>query len=424
MINILDITFKDLTRSFRNAFAVGMAVVAPLLLVGLIYFAVGGASNGNTDLPAVKLGVVNADFLPAGAPLERPLGNDLRNMFFEASVESWITSHDYADEASARLALDRQEIGVVIIIPPDFSKRILDGNMDVHLRIIGDPTLMVAPQVVRNMVSAMLDGVIGGVIAVQTVNERYRALGLQPDPVQIQALIERYARWQADFQEDMLQHTDRAALMMIPPAGNKASTSSGQQVFRLMMAGQMAFFAFFTGAYSMTSLLREDEEGTLPRLFTTPVRRSSILAGKFLSVFLSLIVQGLVLIVAARYAFGISWGGPLTVALALSGQVFAAAGLGVLLISFVKTTRQAGPVLGGGLTLLGMLGGLFTVGLSMPETFTRLAVFTPQGWVIKAWNVALSGQPASELVFPVTVLAVMGLVMFLVGTMTFRKRFA
>ena len=40
-MKILDIAFKDLTRSFRSAFAVGMMFVAPLLITGLIYFAFG-----------------------------------------------------------------------------------------------------------------------------------------------------------------------------------------------------------------------------------------------------------------------------------------------------------------------------------------------------------------------------------------------
>jgi ABC-2 type transport system permease protein len=186
----------------------------------------------------------------------------------------------------------------------------------------------------------------------------------------------------------------------------------------------MVFFAFFTGAYSMMSILREDEEGTLARLFTTPVPRTSVLAGKFISVFLSVIVQGVVLITAAHFAFRVNWGTPLAVVLALTGQVIVAAGLGVLLISFVNTTQQAGPILGGGLTALGILGGLFTSGLQLPEAFTMLAIFTPQGWVIKAWNIVLNGQPLTEQIGPFAVLMVMGVVMFVIGARLFQKRLA
>ena len=72
-MKILDIAFKDLTRSFRSAFAVGTMVVAPLMLIGLIYFAFGGASSGTSDLPAVKVGVVCSDKLPADVLLDHPI---------------------------------------------------------------------------------------------------------------------------------------------------------------------------------------------------------------------------------------------------------------------------------------------------------------------------------------------------------------
>jgi ABC-2 type transport system permease protein len=424
MMKTLDIAFKDLTRSFRSAFLVGVTVVAPLLLVGLIYFAIGGTSSGTSDLPVAKVGVVNADRLPADDPLGQPLGEDIRRLFFDESVESWITASDYTDEASARAAVDKQEIDLAVVIPQDFTESFLTGETNSQVLIISDPTMNVALQMVQNMLTATLDGVVGSGIALQTVVERFQMVGLQPDPPQIQALIDRYDTWYAGFQRDMIHDPDRAPLVMISPVAEGASEDSLQKVLGLMMAGQMVFFAFFTGTYSMMSILREDEEGTLARLFTTPVRRTSILAGKFLSVFLSVVVQSIVLIVAARYAFGIDWGEPVAVVLALVGQVVVAAGLGVLLISFVKTTQQAGPVLGAGLTALGMLGGLFTQGMQVPEAFTLLAIFTPQGWVIKIWKVVLSGQPLPELMTSFIVLMVMGIVMFAIGAMIFRRRFA
>ncbi len=113
-------------------------------------------------------------------------------------------------------------------------------------------------------------------------------------------------------------------------------------------------------------------------------------------------------------------------ALALLGQVVAASGLGVLLIAFVKTSKQGGPVLGGGLTALGMLGGLFTANMpnAMPAAFKLLANFTPQGWVLKAWNLALSGAAPADLLLPFLVTLVMGAVMFVSGAVLFRRRFA
>ena len=426
-MKILDIAFKDLTRSFRSMFAVGMMVVAPLLLTGLIYFAFGSMSSGNVSMTAIKVGVVNADQLPADSMLDAPIGDNIRSMFFDESVKSWITASDYADETSARSAIDKQEIGVAVIIPQNFTTRYLSGEKDAQVLIVSDPTLSIGPAVVEDMVTMMVDAVAGGGIAIQTITERQQANGTQVDPAQIPSWIERFGSWYTDFQRDLFHRPDEAALVLVAPSAGE--TETGDPLQKMMggtMAGQMIFFAFFTAGYAMTSLLAESEEGTLARLFTTPTDRTSILTGKFVAVFITVILQGLVLMIAGYLAFGIQWGKPLSVTLALIAQVIAASGLGVLLISFVKSTKQSGPVMGGGLTVLGMLGGLFTANIpgGMPAAFNTLANFVPQGWVLKSWRLALDGAPIADLFVPFIATVVMGILMFAIGARMFRRRFA
>jgi ABC-2 type transport system permease protein len=423
-MKILDIAIKDLTRSFRSLFAIGMTIVAPLLLIGLISLAFGGAFNGSPNLPAISVGIYNADTLSDTSILAEPLGTNIRSVFIDESVQSWITATDFSSELSLRAALDRREIGVAILIPANFSDRFLVGDRDTQVLILSDPTLTIAPQVTENMVTAMLDGVSGGEIAIETILERQKIQGVQPDPEQITSLIDRYSAWYRDFQRDLFHNPKSAALKMVAPTGEMSSENPIQQMLGLMMAGQMVFFAFFTGTYSMMSILEENEEGTLARLFTLPLNRTTILAGKFLAVFLMLVVQGIVLLIAAHFIFKIQWGDPKMVILALLGQVVAAAGLGVLLISFVKPSRQAGPILGGALTALGMLGGLFTANITMPEAFNRLATFTPQGWVVRGWKIVLNGQPATDLLLPLLVMLVVGVIMFMIGAFRFHRRFA
>src|SRR5512139_769466 len=377
-MKILDIAFKDMTHSFRSVFAIGMMVVAPLMLTGLIYMAFGGMSGGDVSMTPITVGVVNQDQLVDNSLLDAPIGDNIRSMFFDESVRSWITASDYADEDSARAAVDNEEIGVAIIIPANFTDRLLSGKKDTPVLIVSDPTLSIGPAVVEDMVTMMIHGMTGGGIAIETIMERLQINGQQPDPAQLPAWIQRYSDWYKDFQRDLFHHPDQAVLVVVAlSAGENGTTDPIQQMMGLTMAGQMIFFAFFTGAYSMMSILNEDEDGTLARLFTTPTDRTSILTGKFVAVFITVIVQGLVLMIAGRYVFGINWGEPASVALALTGQVIAATGLGVLLIAFVKSTRQAGPVLGGGLTALGMLGGLFTANMpnAMPAAMNMIANF-------------------------------------------------
>ena len=137
-----------------------------------------------------------------------------------------------------------------------------------------------------------------------------------------------------------------------------------------IMAGMLIFFVFFMGANGAESIIREDEQGTLARLFTTPTSLAAILGGKFLGVVVSLCIQIVLLLLASSLLFGIQWGQAATVTPGVAlGLIVASAGFGVMLMSFIKNSRQTGPVLGGVMTLTGMLGGLFTT--SIP-TFRRV----------------------------------------------------
>jgi ABC-2 type transport system permease protein len=422
-MKILDIALKDLIRSTRSLFLIGMAFAAPLLLTALIYFAFGSIAGGDVSMPNISVGVVNMDVLPADAPLDAPLGENIRSMFFDESVQSWIHASDYPDEAAARAAVNAQEIGVAVIIPATFTEDYLAGRKDTAVTILQDPTLSIGPTVVRDMVTSLLDGVAGGGVAFKVLNERVEANGQTLDPASIPTFFERYSTWYANFQRAMFHSPEKAALAVKSPAEKSDMGDSVRTMMGTVMSGQLIFFSFFTGAYAMMSILQESEEGTLARLFTTPTDRTTILAGKFLAVLFTVIIQGVVLLVAGHFMFGINWGETGSFVLSFMGQMFASVGLAVLLVSFVQNSKQGGLVFGGALTTLGMISGLFTTNIEI-EAFELMGNFTPQGWVLKAWKLSLAGSPAGELIVPFLVLVAMGIVMFAIGAVLFRRRFA
>ena len=407
-MKILDIALKDLVRSMRSLFLIGMAFAAPLLLTALIYFAFGSIAGGDLSKPDTSVGIVNLDVLPAGAQLDTWLGGNIRSMFFDESVQSWITASDYPDEASARAAVDAQEIGVAVIIPATFTEDYLAGKKDTAVTILQDPTLSIGPTVVQEMVTSLLDGVAGGGVAFNVLNERMEASGQTLDPATIPTFFERYSNWYADFQRALFHSPEKAALVTTSPADKGDMGDPVRSMMGTVMSGQLIFFSFFTGAYAMMSILQESEEGTLARLFTTPTSRTTILAGKFLAVLFIVIIQGVVLLVAGHFMFRINWGSAGSFTLSLLGQMFASVGLAVLLVSFVQNSKQGGFVFGGALTTLGMISGLFTTNIDI-AAFDLMGNFTPQGWVLKAWKLSLAGQPAGELIVPFLVLVAMGI---------------
>jgi ABC-2 type transport system permease protein len=191
------------------------------------------------------------------------------------------------------------------------------------------------------------------------------------------------------------------------------------------MIAMTIFFAFFMGANSAESIVREDEGGTLQRLFTTPTSHADILGGKFAAVVLTLVVQVVVLLLASSLIFGIHWGQLPAVASVTLGLIVVAAGFGVLLMSLIQNTRQTGPVMGGVMTLTGMLGGLFTSGIpNMPAAFDTVRLAMPQGWAMYGWELAVDGAGVGRVLLPVAVMLGLGALFFGIGVIRFRKRFA
>ena len=420
MHKVFDIAFNDLRLNFRSLFAIGMMFVAPLLVTGLIYFAFGNGSSSSTSIQPIRVALTNLD---APANGKKSIAQSLVDMMYDSSLSSWIKVTQAGNEETARSLVDRQEAGVAIVIPIDFTKTINHGKGPGGIQIIQDPTLSIGPAVVKNMIEMYLDGINGFRILVQLVSDHISKAQKPITGDTILNTVDEYKNWYKDFQDTLFHTSDHLNIQAPGSGGNETSSGMGQ-LMGAVLAGQMLFFAFYTGAYAMMSILREQEQGTLARLFTTPTQRVVILSGKFLAVFLMVLVQSIVMLAVGALAFGVHWGQPGSILLMVTGQVVAAGGLGVFLISFVKTSKQAGPVLGAGLTMLGMLGGLFTSNVQMPEAFARLALFTPQGWAISGWKISMSAAPASDLVLTFAVLVVLGSGLFTTGSFIFQRRFA
>jgi len=421
-MKLLDIALKDLVHSFRSLFAVGMMFVAPLVITGLIYMAFGGISTGRGkfDLPDLKVAVVNLDLPVAGQPA---LGKMVSEFLKDKAMPAWLIVSELPDEASSRAALEKQEIGAAVIIPPGFSKAVYDPQAKAEILVLQDPALSLGPSFIKTVLEMFIEGISGTRVAITVAQQGFTAAGLEFDPATLQNVVRQFSTWYTALQQN-LKHADQPLLQIQSPANLAQNSDPMAQIIALIMVGQLIFFSFYTGAYSMTSILREDEEGTLARLFTTPTPRTTILAGKFLAVYVMVLVQAMILMIISNAVFHIHWGQPLTIALVTLGQVAAAGGLGVFLISLVKNSRQSGPVLGGGLTAAGMLGGLFTVAITMPVAFTTVSLLTPQGWALKAWRLALTGASVGEILLPVGMLLMLGLIFFTAGALIFRKRFA
>ena len=418
-MKVLDVAFKDLKRVFHSAFALVMMFGAPLLIAGLLYFAFGGLASGagSFDLPLTRVVVANLD--KGGAPSGAfEAGEMLVKFLQDEDLADVLVVTRMPDEAGARAAVDSRQAGVALIIPPAFTQAALAGGQEAAVTLYQDPTLTIGPGIVKDLVNHFMDGFSGARIAASVTDVRLRSGGVQPDPGLVQGATLQYAAY-------LNSSSHAAAFEVVSPSGQEPGPESGSAMIGPIMASMLIFFVFFMGANGAGSIVREHEEGTLARLFVTPASRLTILAGKFVGVFVTLLIQTAVLLMASALLFHISWGRPLSVGLVTLALILVATGFGVMLMSFVKNSRQTGPVLGGVMTLTGMLGGLFTNGIpNIPPALEKASLSMPQGWALQAWKLSLAGSPAGEILFPALVLVAMGMVFFAIGLVLFRKRFA
>ena len=205
---------------------------------------------------------------------------------------------------------------------------------------------------------------------------------------------------------------------------NAAQTQSAfAQILVAIGSGQAVFFALFTAQFGLLSIYDEQKQGTLARIMAAPIPRASILVGKLVGNFFSVLLQVLILLLALTVIVSIVegepqfiWGSNLplvlltTVVLAIS-----VSGVGVFIVGLARTAEQArimGPIVN---STLAALGGVF--GFSLPLFASQ---FSPIYWGTNAFSKLAQGNP--DIGLNLIILLVQGSVMFIIGTWLFSRR--
>ncbi len=430
-----DIAFKDMTRSFRSAFAIVFMFVIPLLVTGMFYFMFGNtAQNGGFNLPKTKVVLANLDKggpkfqvnpknIPGGKKADT-MGELVVNILQSDEVADLVQISFAQSAEAARASVDNQTYQVAIIIPPDFSHQFADVDGKAVIEFYQDPTLTIGPAIMRAIMNRFMDGMAGVKIAVNVFRDdaddaHYALVGQV-----VQQYLEVSLAQSDDVEGELLD-------VHAPPSASKNKEEESKNlllsIISPIMGGMMIFYAFFTGASTAQSILKEEEERTLPRLFTTPTSQATILTGKFLSVFMTVSVQVIVLLLAAHLIFGIQWGDPLPVSLIASGIIVSASSFGIFVNSLLKNTRQSGVVFGGVLTVTGMLGMISIFAQGSPSAAVMrdtVALLVPQGWAVRGLLEAMESQPITSVLITTLVLFLWGVVFFSAGVWRFNRRYA
>jgi ABC-2 type transport system permease protein len=395
MKKIIAIAWKDTILRFS-----GWAEWLFFLILPIAFTVILAGGTGPLRDPRVRLVVVDQANSPLSSDFIATLGKS------EAVRPEVLTLSKAEDQLSQR------QVSAVLIIPAEFDLQHLEqGNVQLELRQQpNNMNALVAARAVQAVISRVSSAVD---IANSSLAEAEK---IKP----FASAAAQQAYFDAALQEAQTQMSAAPDRVTVAQGATKeqieydprANSSAGQLITWVFipLIGISAMFAY------------ERQKGTLRRLLTTPTQKGTYLLGTIIGQVATALGQMLLLVGFGILVMKLNWGhSPVALGVMLIASTLAAAALGTMLGTFVKTEGQAS-----GLSImLGMvmalLGGCWYPSELFPE-FVRTAVkILPTSWAMQGMlDIVLRGQGPSAIMPEAGVLLGFAAVFFAIGVWRFR----
>lgn len=408
MKKVFLIGWKDLLLAYRDRAALIFMLVTPFLLtlgLGLITGRLsGGSAAGINNIPVI---VVDLD--------GNELGHALVDVFYSTDLDTLIDPTTVTDASSARSAVDEDQAAAAVVIPAGFTDSIFSaaGEDVVPIEIYSNPTRPTGTAVVRSIVETFLNHTeFGRINARVVVNQLLEAGYIEPAQA-AQAGAEIGTRSAANAGESPITLRGQT---------EQESDDPPFDILAYMAPGMALMFLMFTVSNGGRTILSEKIGGTLPRLLVAPVTMAQVMAGKALGIYLTGVLQMLILIGGTALLFGIYWGDWVAVIVLILAAVFGALGWGMLLTAVAKTPNQVANT--GSILMLtfGILSGAFTNPESIPGWLRTISHITPNAWALDGFSALAFGARLPEILGPIAGLLAMGLALFSLTVFLFLRR--
>lgn len=381
-MNSLWIAWNMIRRALGNIKSILTYLVIPVAVVSVIIILIGGKSIPD------PIGYVNLDEGPAGARLLSELA---RKEGRELQVEP--------DEAAAKRAITDRKLQFAIIVPADYSRSLLgDGDsMPIYYRLnlTEDSVILKMALESEHARLAASAGLIQAEVAANTENavEAHNNLA-----------DERFAA--------LLQAQETQAVKAVLTDENLYPREGLNNVI-----GFTLLFLMNLAGTCVSLILDDRREGTMARIFTTPVRSAQIAIGNFLGCFVLGGLQITLLLFVTRGLMRYDYGVPLWLhAAILIAFMLVTIGLATALAGVVRNPESAPTLNTLIITPTCMLGGCFWPVAIMPDYLQTASNFMPQKWAIEAVQRVADGGGPAEVTMPLLILLLMAFVLLAIGS--------
>jgi ABC-2 type transport system permease protein len=396
---------KDLLQIIRDWKSALFLVLMPILFTlffGLIFAP--GEGEGDPRLP---VGFVSQD--PPGI-----LVANLENLLAASDVVRPVGLTE-AEVANVDEKIRNGDLAAALIVPAGFGQQALDGQA-AQLTVVADRTTT-AGQTAHSGIETAVSRLMGAVETARISAETYAAqAGFASQAERQSYLVRAVDLAKAEWQQPPLRVVTEQA------TGAAAGEHEAPSGFAQSSPGMMVQFAIFGLITSAMVLVIERKSGALQRLLTTPIRRTTVVGGHILAMFLVVFLQQVLLVAIGQLLFDVNYlQAPLATLTMMTALSLWAASLGLLIGALATKEEQVITWSLIAMFLFAALGGAWFPLEVAGETFATIGHVTPTAWAMDGLqNIVARGQGLSSVLLPAGILLAYAAAFFAVAVWQFR----
>lgn len=368
---IFSIIRKEFLQIFRDPRTLAMIIIMPIMQLFLLGYA------ATTDVKNISMTVWDQS--------KTIQSRNLLDAF--RAADYFVIEHSVGSLEEYQALIESGDTRVVLVIPPDYDRRLIEGNAQVLMVLDGSDATVGATA----LSTARL---VGQAYSTKIMSEQSSLAGrIAPSaPVEV--------RTQVWYNPDL-----NSAFFNIPG------------VIGMILS-------FITSILTATTIVRERERGTIEQLIVTPIRSWELIAGKLLPYVILGFIETFEILLIGHWWFGVPIRGSGGLIILTSGLfLMSSLGIGLLASTLANTQQEAMmTVMMFNLPMIFLSGFFFPIA-AMPKFLQIVSYAIPLRYYLTIIrSLLIKGVGLAAIQSEVIALVIFGVVIMGAASLRFRKR--
>ncbi|MCX6059074.1 MAG: ABC transporter permease [Chloroflexi bacterium] len=368
---IFSIIRKEFLQIFRDPRTLAMIIIMPIMQLFLLGYA------ATTDVKNISMTVWDQS--------KTIQSRNLLDAF--RAADYFVIEHSVGSLEEYQALIESGDTRVVLVIPPDYDRRLIEGNAQVLMVLDGSDATVGATA----LSTARL---VGQAYSTKIMNEQTSLAGRAAPSAPVEV------RTQVWYNPDL-----NSAYFNIPG------------VIGMILS-------FITSILTATTIVRERERGTIEQLIVTPIRSWELIAGKLLPYVILGFIETFEILLIGHWWFGVPIRGSGGLIILTSGLfLMSSLGIGLLASTLANTQQEAMmTVMMFNLPMIFLSGFFFPIA-AMPKFLQIVSYAIPLRYYLTIIrSLLIKGVGLAAIQSEVIALIIFGVVIMGAASLRFRKR--